>query len=137
VFGWYINLTGSVLLTGATTLSPSLARDSADGRRGPSLCPPRVRLLTGATALSPLLARDSANERRGTSLCPPLVLLLAGATALSPLLARDRANERRGTSLCPPCVRLLTGEKRHPPSRRGTARVDGVEPRPVTPACAC
>jgi len=106
VFGWYINLTGSVLLTGATTLSPSLARDSADGRRG-------------------------------TSLCPPLVLLLAGATALSPLLARDSADGRRGTSPRHTRVRLLTGEKRHPPSRRGTARVDGVEPRPVTPACAC
>ena len=78
MFGWYINLTGSVLLTGATTLSPSLARDSADGRRGPSLCPPRVRLLTGATALSPLLARDSANERRGTSPRHTRVRLLTG-----------------------------------------------------------
>ena len=137
MFGWYINLTGSVLLTGATTLSPSLARDSADGRRGPSLCPPRVRLLTGATALSPLLARDSANERRGPSLCPPLVLLLAGATALSPLLARDSADGRRGTSPRHTRVCVLTGEKRHSTCQRGTARVDGVEPRSVTSACAC
>jgi len=45
VFGWYINLTGSVLLTGATALSPSLARDSADGRRGTSPRHTRVRLL--------------------------------------------------------------------------------------------
>jgi len=78
VFGWYINLTGSVLLAGATALSPLLARDSANERRGTSLCPPLVLLLAGATALSPLLARDSANERRGTSLCPPRVRLLTG-----------------------------------------------------------
>ena len=78
MFGWYINLTGSILLTGATTLSPLLARDSANERRGTSLCPPLVLLLAGATALSPLLARDSADGRRGTSLCYTRVRLLTG-----------------------------------------------------------